>query len=411
MKSVSVILASLAAASQLLGGAYAHTPSRIAVAPNKVVRAPAKGSQSPSTAAVPDGMASQGCYNSKANMTNANLKSTTVSSGSCREYCLDKEFNLIALNGQNCYCGMAIPESDTMVNDNKCNYPCPAYPEEACGGIGEPSYYSIFNIGLTVDPPVYHEKSSSSSSSSTSESTASSSSTEAPAATTSAIEPTETSDSDKDNNTNVAGIAGGVVAGVVLAAAAIGGLFFFMRRRRNSELEEEQRRNAAVNAFISGSKPPGSSGSISMTDSRLDPVMAHRRLSDGSIADNEDYSRKILRVGLPISPRSDARLACNVLNPLLTPPRSPTREDSKAGCCSFLSMTTISRASPFAFLSHFPLIFPIYQYLTHILLFCYHHTSSPTVPLRFSTHKNPRLRHSRRFIFRVGMARPTALST
>ena len=69
-----------------------------------------------------------------------------------------------------------------------------------------------------------------------------------------------------------------------------------MRRKRNSEIEEEHRRNAAVNAFISGSKPPGSSGSISMTDSRLDPIMAHRRLSDGSIADNEDYSRKILRV-------------------------------------------------------------------------------------------------------------------
>lgn len=69
-----------------------------------------------------------------------------------------------------------------------------------------------------------------------------------------------------------------------------------MRRRRNAEIEEEHRRNAAVNAFINGSKPPSTSGSISMTDSRLDPVMAHRRLSDGSIADNEDYSRRILRV-------------------------------------------------------------------------------------------------------------------
>jgi cell wall integrity and stress response component len=61
------------------------------------------------------------------------------------------------------------------------------------------------------------------------------------------------------------------------------------------EIEEEHRRNAAVNAFISGSKPPSTAGSISMSDARLDP-MAHRRMSDGSIADNEDYSRKILRV-------------------------------------------------------------------------------------------------------------------
>ena len=68
-----------------------------------------------------------------------------------------------------------------------------------------------------------------------------------------------------------------------------------MRRKRNAEIEEEHRRNAAVNAFISGGKPPGSSGGLSMSDSRLDPVM-NRRMSDGSIADNQDYSRRILRV-------------------------------------------------------------------------------------------------------------------
>jgi cell wall integrity and stress response component len=74
-----------------------------------------------------------------------------------------------------------------------------------------------------------------------------------------------------------------------------------MKRRRNEEIEEEHRRNAAVNAFIGGGgKPPSSSGGLSMSDSRLDPVMANRRMSDGSIADNQDYSRRILRVSLPI---------------------------------------------------------------------------------------------------------------
>jgi len=37
-------------------------------------------------------------------------------------------------------------------------------------------------------------------------------------------------------------------------------------------------------------------GGYSVSDARLDPVMAQRRVSNGSIADNEDYSRKILRV-------------------------------------------------------------------------------------------------------------------
>ncbi|CCF45533.1 hypothetical protein CH063_14585 [Colletotrichum higginsianum] len=68
-----------------------------------------------------------------------------------------------------------------------------------------------------------------------------------------------------------------------------------VQSRRNAEIEEEHRRNAAVNAFIGGPKPPSSSG-MSMSDSRMDPTLAHRRMSDGSIADNQDYSRKILRV-------------------------------------------------------------------------------------------------------------------
>jgi cell wall integrity and stress response component len=62
-------------------------------------------------------------------------------------------------------------------------------------------------------------------------------------------------------------------------------------------VEEEYRRNAAVSSFIAGKPPNSSSGASSFNDTRLDPaVMAQRRMSDGSIADNEDYSRRILKV-------------------------------------------------------------------------------------------------------------------
>lgn len=87
-----------------------------------------------------------------------------------------------------------------------------------------------------------------------------------------------------------------MVVSVVVVAAIIGAVFFVLRRRRNKEIEEEHRRNAAVNSFINGAKPPSSSGGFSITDSRLDPVMAQRRVSNGSIADDQDYSRRILRV-------------------------------------------------------------------------------------------------------------------
>lgn len=96
----------------------------------------------------------------------------------------------------------------------------------------------------------------------------------------------------KSSGPNVGAIAGGIVVGVVVLASAIGGMFLYFRQKRNKEIEEEHRRNAAVNSFTGKS-------SSSLMDARLDPVMAQRRLSDGSIADNQDYSRKILRVCAP----------------------------------------------------------------------------------------------------------------
>ena len=71
-----------------------------------------------------------------------------------------------------------------------------------------------------------------------------------------------------------------------------------MRNRKRKAIEDEYKRNAAVSSFISGGKPPTSSGGASsFNDMRLDPaVMAQRRMSDGSIADNQDYSRRILKV-------------------------------------------------------------------------------------------------------------------
>ncbi len=93
---------------------------------------------------------------------------------------------------------------------------------------------------------------------------------------------------------NTAGIVAGVVVGVIVIAAIIGGAWLYLRTRRRRAVEEEYRRNAAINNFVGGSKP-GSTPSLS--DSRLEPsVMMQRRLSDGSIADNQDYSRRILKV-------------------------------------------------------------------------------------------------------------------
>lgn len=91
----------------------------------------------------------------------------------------------------------------------------------------------------------------------------------------------------KAKSSNTAGIAAGAVVGVVAICAIAGGLFFFLRNRKRRAIEEEFHRNS-VNTLATNSN---------MSDARLEPsVMMQRRQSDGSIADNRDYSRRILKV-------------------------------------------------------------------------------------------------------------------
>lgn len=255
-----------------------------------------KGEQWPIADPVLNQMKGQGCWKSNGNMTQVYSGSET-STGDCWDRC-KKKYAVFALQSSKCFCGQLYPPEDDLVDDKKCNWECPGYPFEACGALK--TYFSVFNTGLELAPDNYVEEKSTTSaapsSTAAAESTAASDDSPASTETDGAAATTEPASDDKKDGPNVAAIAAGVVVGVVVIAAIGGGAIFFVRRRRNAEIEEEHRRNAAVNAFINGSKPPGSSGSISMTDSRLDPVMAHRRLSDGSIADNQDYSRRILRV-------------------------------------------------------------------------------------------------------------------
>jgi cell wall integrity and stress response component len=94
------------------------------------------------------------------------------------------------------------------------------------------------------------------------------------------------------NTSTSSGISGGAVAGIVigiLALIAIGAaITFFVRRRR----DEYQRQYDPSNLGSS----PGSLNRPFGTDQRLEPQMLQKRESVGSLADENDYSRKILRV-------------------------------------------------------------------------------------------------------------------
>ena len=101
---------------------------------------------------------------------------------------------------------------------------------------------------------------------------------------------------------NKAAIAAGVVVAIIGVAAIVGGVILFMRRKRKQALEDERRRHEDQTRLATGDKPPST---FSLADSRLEPgVMFQRRQSDGSIMDNQDYTRRILQVRAHVFPWS-----------------------------------------------------------------------------------------------------------
>lgn len=151
---------------------------------------------------------------------------------------------------------------------------------------GGPGKLWVALSGTTLNRVDYFEPKNSSSSTSTKPAT---STTAAPSASSSAPPPPP------ENKPNTVAIAVGVVVGVVGLAAVCFGVWFLLRKRRQRQAEEDYRRNAAnVSQFVNGGKMHDSGSS--MNDSRIDPSFMDRRQSNGSIADNEDYSRRILKV-------------------------------------------------------------------------------------------------------------------
>ncbi|CZT01335.1 hypothetical protein WAI453_006872 [Rhynchosporium graminicola] len=251
---------------------------------------------------------SQGCFSSGTGLTlNATLEFN--SRGSCGDNCYAMQSATFAMTNSNlCFCGETLPPASTKVDSSKCTIKCPGFGSEFCGG--PRGYFSVYITGMTTSVENAEPAASDVAKSSTSSPSAPATATSKAAASTvggvtvvvtagsqATTPPPPLSDS-KDGGPSKAGIAAGVVAGVLAIAGLIGGLFVLMRNHKRKEIEDEYKRNAAVSSFISAGKPPMSSGGASsFNDMRLDPaVMADRRMSDGSIADNKDYSRRILKV-------------------------------------------------------------------------------------------------------------------
>ena len=159
--------------------------------------------------------------------------------------------------------------------------------------------FGVYLTGLQDEVPVAGEDETTTSSSTSTESPKTTTKSGETVVVTSGSTPDPEPEDNEGGGPNKAGIAAGVVVGVVGVAAIIGGLFFWMKYKKRKEVMEEYRRNADVNSFVAGGKPY-SEGST--TDSRLEAsMMSQRRLSNGSIADDQDFSRRVLKVRWPHS--------------------------------------------------------------------------------------------------------------
>ncbi|MCJ1452744.1 hypothetical protein MMC28_003087 [Mycoblastus sanguinarius] len=255
----------------------------------------------------------EGCFTSSTGMTD--LGSFTFQSpGYCQQQCVNANKAVMGTTkGSNCWCGDLLPDPSSKVSDSQCSSSCNGYNQDMCGG---PNAWSVQltglsnNVGSESDSTTTSSIASAAATSSTSNPLPSPTQKGPPSVVTKAstivvtapgqTEAQETvittTHTPPSSGPNKAGIAAGVIVGIVALSAIAGVVFFILRSRKRRAVEEEYRRNVASDF---SAKPPTSSAG-SMSDSRLEPsVMMQRRQSDGSIADNQDYSRRILKITNP----------------------------------------------------------------------------------------------------------------
>lgn len=89
----------------------------------------------------------QGCFGSLS-ATASGERVKYACAGVCLKRCKDEGKAVMVLHMVYCYCADTYPPRLSILEDEKCNWPCPGYGLEACGS---QKAYSVFNTGLEID--------------------------------------------------------------------------------------------------------------------------------------------------------------------------------------------------------------------------------------------------------------------
>ncbi|KAL2021094.1 hypothetical protein VTK56DRAFT_7513 [Thermocarpiscus australiensis] len=263
------------------------------------------------------------------------ISSNFQSDGRCFNNCTSLHYALAIVQEKNCWCSNLIPNKADQKPLDQCQYPCPGYPSDYCGGDGVFGYMEVVDNKPSGTAPAGYGASTSPPASSATDSVTPTQPTVHTVTVggtvrTVTANPTFTGDHDpslsstsRSNSGLPAGAIAGIVIGVIVGLAAFAALLWFLfvkRRKQNPEesggLATPARGGGSPRALatpksaeVSESRYAGADGESSSkrrsylmpVDPRLDPYAKGIYVGDGnrsreslaSLQDNQDYSRPV----------------------------------------------------------------------------------------------------------------------
>ncbi|RSL61214.1 hypothetical protein CEP53_005202 [Fusarium sp. AF-6] len=102
--------------------------------------------QRPAQEPLPGKITSQGCFSQLPRQFTL-FSDRNMTPSMCHDKCKGRQFSVMMINDDKCYCAGKYPTKQSLLPDDRCNLPCPGKPLFVCGS---PGAYSVFNLGRNL---------------------------------------------------------------------------------------------------------------------------------------------------------------------------------------------------------------------------------------------------------------------